>query len=95
MVGFFHVWHEQRVGGAGVELVIWVLIIIVDILQDAERYFRAIQISSLCPTIVTYTNFMDALSEAGQVETMLSLLYEMVENRIKPNVVTYSVIIRQ
>jgi hypothetical protein len=34
-VGFFHVWHEQRVGGAGVELVIWVLIIIiVDVLNQ-------------------------------------------------------------
>ena len=29
MLGFFHVWHEQRVSGAGVEPVIWVLIIII------------------------------------------------------------------
>jgi hypothetical protein len=33
-VGFFHVWHEQRVGGASVEPLIGVLIIIIDVLKQ-------------------------------------------------------------
>jgi hypothetical protein len=34
MVGFSHVWHEQRVGGAGIEPLIGVLIIIIDVLKQ-------------------------------------------------------------
>jgi hypothetical protein len=34
MVGFFQVWHERRVNGAGVELLIKVLIIIIDVLKQ-------------------------------------------------------------
>ncbi|KAG8088702.1 hypothetical protein GUJ93_ZPchr0010g8150 [Zizania palustris] len=63
-------------------------------ITGAEIYFRAIQLSGLVPTEVTYTTLMDALSEAGEVNTMLSIFDEMVANRIKPNAVTYSVIIK-
>jgi hypothetical protein len=41
-VGFFHVWHEQRVGGAGVETLIGLLIIIVDVLKRLRGAARAL-----------------------------------------------------
>jgi hypothetical protein len=35
-VGFLHVWHEQRASGAGVEPLIGVLIIIVEVLKRLQ-----------------------------------------------------------